>query len=223
MRDTAIVDVDGTLVDTNYQHALAWYRAFRRFGITLDLWRIHRAIGMGGDQLVAHIAGPQVEDEYGAELRQASAEEFDQLIDEISPFEGAVPLLEELKARRFRLVLASSGQRRHVEHFLELIDGKKIADAWTTADDVQASKPHPDLVAAALVSVAGARGVMIGDSTWDALAAGKLDLPTLAVRTGGFGRDELLEAGATAVFDSLGELQEHLDATPLREAGHHAM
>ena len=215
MADTAIFDVDGTLVDTNYQHALAFYRAFRRYDITLPMWWLHRATGMGGDQIVAHVAGDEVERRHGSALREAWVEEFDKLIDEVRPFEGAHDLMEAVKSRGFRVVLASSGKSQHVDHFLDLIDGRSIADAWTTSDDVESSKPDPDLVATALDKVEGASGVMIGDSTWDCIAAGKLGVPALAVRTGGFSVEELIDAGAERVFDSLRELAEKLDETPL--------
>ena len=215
MPDTAIFDVDGTLVDTNYHHALAWYRALRRYEITRPLWCIHRAIGMGGDLLVAHVAGEQAEQQHGDALRDAWVEEFDLLLEEIQPFEAARGLLEDVKERGFRLVLASSGKAKHVEAFLDLVGGKDIADAWTTSDDVERSKPEPDLLRAALEQVEGASGVLVGDSTWDCLAARKLEVPTLAVRTGGFSPEELLEAGASRVFESLRELRDNLDDTPL--------
>jgi HAD superfamily hydrolase (TIGR01549 family) len=215
LADTAIFDVDGTLIDTNYQHALAFYRAFRRYDITLPIWRLHRATGMGGDQLVAHVAGDEVERRYGSAVREAWVEEFDKMIDEVRPFDGARELMETVKSRGFRVVLASSGKAKHVDHFLDLIEGRSIADAWTTADDVESSKPEPDLVATALDKVEGASGVMIGDSTWDCVAAGKLGVPSLAVRTGGFSVEELTDAGAERVFESLRELAENLDDTPL--------
>lgn len=215
MSDTAIFDVDGTLVDTNYHHVLAWYRAFRGFDITLPIWRLHRAIGMGGDQLVAHVAGDEVEKQHGSALREAWVDEFDALIDEVQPFDGAHDLLKNVKARGFRLVLASSGKAKHVDRFLDLIDGKPVADAWTTSDDVEKSKPEPDLVATALKKVEGASGLMVGDSTWDCVAAAKLGVPSLAVRTGGFSIEELTEAGASRVFESLREFTDHLDDTPL--------
>ena len=218
MADTAIFDVDGTLVDTNYQHALAWFRAFRRYGFTRPMWRIHRGIGMGGDMFVPEVGGLEVEEAYGDDLRDAWAEEFDQLIDEIQPFEGAHELLAEVKKRGFRLVLASSGKTAHVEAFLNLIDGKSLADAWTTSDDVQKSKPEPDIVAAALAKVGGASGVMVGDSIFDAQAAGKLKIPTIGVRTGGFSVGELQEAGVLQVFDSLVAFRHALDGTPLARA-----
>jgi HAD superfamily hydrolase (TIGR01549 family) len=213
--DTAIFDVDGTLVDTNYQHALAWFRAFRRFDITRPLWRIHRGIGMGGDTFVPEVGGREVEEAHGDALRDAWVEEFDEMIGEIQPFEGAHELLREVKDRGFRLVLASSGKTKHVERFLDLIDGKDLADAFTTSEDAETSKPAPDIVKVALAKVEGASGVMVGDSVYDIQSAGKLDIPTIALRTGGFGTDELLGVGALKVYDSLVELREHLDDTPL--------
>jgi beta-phosphoglucomutase-like phosphatase (HAD superfamily) len=148
--DTAIFDVDGTLVDTNYQHALAWYRAFRRIDVTVPTWRIHRAIGMGGDQLVAAVTDDDVERRHGDELRELWGEEFEPMLGEVQPFEGATELLQEVRDRGFRVVLASSGKQEHVEHYLDLIDGRQLAQAWTTSDDVEATKPAPDLVRVAL-------------------------------------------------------------------------
>jgi HAD superfamily hydrolase (TIGR01549 family) len=218
MADTAIFDVDGTLVDTNYQHALAWFRALRRYDLTRPIWRLHRGIGMGGDLFVSAVAGRDVEEAHGDGLRKAWQEEFDQLIGEIQPFEGAHELLAEVKKRGFRLVLASSGKTQHVEAFLDLIDGRSLADAWTTSDDVEKSKPEPDLVSAALAKVDGSNGIMIGDSVYDVQAAAKLSVPTLGVRTGGFSVGELLEAGALQVFDSLVAFRHALDGTPLARA-----
>lgn len=219
MADTAIFDIDGTLVDTNYQHALAWFRAFRRFDITKPLWEIHRAIGMGGDQLVTHLAGPEVERRRGDELRAASGEEFAEFIAEIAPFAGAHDLLRDVRDRGFRLVLASSGNQDDIDHMLDLLDARDLAQAWTTSADVEKTKPAPDLVQVAMAKVGGTTGVMVGDSTWDCIAAGKLDIPTVAVRTGGFSVDELTQAGAEMVFTSLVELREGLDRTPLARAG----
>lgn len=215
MADTAIFDIDGTLVDTNYQHALAWYRAFRRYGIIRPLWRLHRGIGMGGDHFVGELGGEEAEREHGDELRQAQTEEFDKLIGEIQPFEGARELLEEVKRRGFHLVLASSGKAKHVDTFLELIDGRSLADAWTTSEDAEKSKPDPDLVQAAQDRVEGARGIMIGDSIWDAEAAKRAGIPCIAVQTGGFAPEELTGAGAIEVFESLVDLRNALDRTPL--------
>jgi len=171
--DTVIFDVDGTLVDSNYQHTLAWYRAFRRYGIIRPLWRIHRGVGMGGDTFVPEIGGPTVERQLGDALRDAWVEEFDQLIGEVQPFEGAHELLQDVKDRGFRLVLASSGKSQHVERFLDLIDGQSLADAWTTSDDAEHSKPEPDLIVTALRKVGASAGIMVGDSPYDAIAAAR--------------------------------------------------
>lgn len=211
MTDTIIFDVDGTLVDSNYQNALAWYRALRRYDITVPVWQIHRAIGMGGDQLVRHVAGQQAEDQHGDKLRAAWREEFDPMLPEIAAFADAVPLLQAVKARGLTLVLASSGAPDHVAAYLNLIDGQRLADASTTSQDVQATKPAPDLVQAALDKARASEAVMIGDSTWDAKAALKLNVPVCAVRTGGFSAEELSAAGAAAVYDSLAAVQADLD------------
>lgn len=151
-------------------------------------------------------------------VSQHLAKEFDELIGEIQPFQGAHELLAEVKERGFRLVLASSGKTKHVETFLDLVDGKSLADAWTTSDDVEKRKPEPDIVSAALAKVEGASGIMVGDSIYDAQAAAKLNIPTLGVRAGGFSVGELQEAGVLQVFDSLVAFRYALDGTPLARA-----
>ncbi|HEX4356681.1 MAG TPA: HAD family hydrolase [Pseudonocardia sp.] len=209
--DTAVVDVDGTLIDSNYQHALAWFRSFQHHDITLPVWRLHRAIGMGGDQLVAAVAGDQVEERLGDELRERWSVEFDPMLDEVQPFEGARELLAELSDRGVPVVLASSGKPEHVDHYLDLIDGKSLAHSWTTSGDVDRTKPAPDLLQIALRKAGGEAPVMIGDSVWDFAAADRAGYPGYALRTGGFSEQELLDSGALAVYDSLVELREALD------------
>jgi HAD superfamily hydrolase (TIGR01549 family) len=211
MIDAVVFDVDGTLVDTNYQHALAWFRAFRRFDVTPPVWRIHRAIGMGGDQLVKAVAGDDVEEKYGEELRTAWTEEFDEFLPQVQPFAGAEPLLKEIRKRGLTLVLASSGEEQHVEHYLDLINGRELAAAWTTSADAEQTKPAPDLIETAMHKMNTTNAVMIGDSVWDAKAADKAGIATYAVRTGGFSIEELETAGARKVYDSLEDLQGDLD------------
>lgn len=209
--DTAVLDVDGTLVDTNYHHALAWYRAFRRFDMTLPVWRLHRAIGMGGDQLVTAVAGERFEAEHGDDVRAGWAAEFEPMLNEVRPFDGVRDLLEKLRSRELKVVLASSGAPEHVEVYLNLFDGRDLAQAWTTSEDVEQTKPEPDLLGAAVTKVGGGAPVMIGDSVWDFEAARRAGYPGYAIRTGGFAVEELRESGARDVFDSVTELCERLD------------
>jgi HAD superfamily hydrolase (TIGR01509 family) len=214
----AVLDIDGTLVDTNYHHAIAWYRAFRQHEIVLPLWRIHRHIGMGGDQLVGALTDEETERKQGDDIRAAEKTLYFELIDEVQPMKGSRELIEQLKARGHTVVLASSAKQDEVEHYLDLLDARELADAWTTSADVESTKPAPDLVSAALEK-AGASAddaVMVGDTTWDVEAAGRAGVRTVAVRTGGFGHDELEEAGAVVIFESVAELCRRLDRTPLR-------
>jgi phosphoglycolate phosphatase-like HAD superfamily hydrolase len=211
----AVLDVDGTLVDTNYHHAIAWYRAFREHGLTLPVWRIHRHIGMGGDQLVAAVAGKRVEDRQGDSIRAAETALYADLIGEVRPFADARRLLELLGDRGQRLVLASSGKPDEVDYYLDLLDARDLVEAWTTSGDVEQTKPDPDLVVTAVEKVGGGEAVMVGDSTFDCEAAARAEVPTVAILTGGFSEQELRQAGAAAVFESLSELRERLDETPL--------
>src|SRR5689334_10781757 len=212
---TAILDIDGTLVDTNYHHAIAWYRAFRQHDIVLPIWLIHRHIGMGGDQMVEALTDEQTEKEKGDDIRTAEKALYFQLIDEVQPMEGARKLIEQLKTRGHTVVLASSAKEDEVEHYLDLLDARELADDWTTSADVESTKPAPDLVSAALQKASADEGVMIGDTPWDVKAAKGAGVPTVAVLTGGFSEQELREAGAVAVFESIVALREGLADTPL--------
>ena len=212
----AIIDIDGTLVDSNYHHALAWHRAFREHGVEPPVWRVHRHIGMGGDQLVAAVAGREVAERRGDEIRDAEGRLYGEMIDEVRPFDGARELLAELKGRGHTLVLASSAKADEVDRYLDLLDARELADAWTTSADVAATKPEPDLVRAALDKAGELSGAMVGDTPWDVEAAARAELKTVAVLSGGFGEAELRDAGAVDVFDSVVALRESLDSTPLR-------
>jgi HAD superfamily hydrolase (TIGR01509 family) len=201
----AVLDIDGTLVDSNYQHALAWYRALRSVGETYPVWRLHRLIGMGGDQVVTAVGGEDLERRVGD-------------LEEMAPLPGARDLLVAIKQRGHRLVLASSAQQRHVDAFLDKLDARGIADAWTSSADVEASKPAPDLLQVALEKLgapSGTSSVMIGDSVWDVEAAKRAGMPAIVVRSGGFGDDELRGAGAIAIYDTPGDLAKALGDTPL--------
>ena len=211
----AILDIDGTLVDSNYQHTIAWYRALRQHGHVLPIWRIHRHIGMGGDQLVASLCGDEVEAQQGDDIRDAEKALYMALIDEVEPLAGARDLMVDLKRAGRRIVLASSAKPDEVEHYLDLLDARGLADAWTSSGDVESTKPEPDLVHAALERAGSDSAVMIGDSIWDCEAAARAGVQTVAVLTGGFSEQELRDAGAVAVFRSIEELRRRLSETPL--------
>jgi phosphoglycolate phosphatase-like HAD superfamily hydrolase len=214
-KPVAILDIDGTLVDSNYFHAVAWYRAMREHDHTLPMWRIHRAIGMGGDQLVGALLGEEVEDREGDSIRAVENERYFDLIGEVRPLKGSRELVVDLKRSGHRVVLASSAKPEEVDHYLDLLDAREIADAWTTSGDVERTKPEPDLVNSALEKVGGGPAVMVGDSVYDAEAATNAGVDTIAVLTGGFSDSELLKSGAKIVFASIVELREGLCWTPL--------
>ena len=214
---TAIFDIDGTLVDTNYQHALAWYRAFRQHGVVMPIWQIHRAIGIGSDRVVEMLAGEQIEHELGETLRAAEGPLYQEMIDEVEPMKGAHELLHDLKRTGHAVILASSAEEEEAERYIKLLDATEFVDGYTTSADVQQSKPEPDIVHAAIEKAGGGAAVMIGDSTWDCKAATRAQLPSIGVLTGGFSEQELTEAGATIVFNSVEHLREHLKTTNLQE------
>jgi HAD superfamily hydrolase (TIGR01549 family) len=194
---------------------LCWYRAFREHDVVLPAWLLHRHVGIGGDKFVAAVAGEDVETRLGDDLRERWENLFDGLIDEVAPLEGAHELMADLKDRGHTVVLASSSIQKHLDHYLELLDARGVADAWTTSDDVDASKPEPDLVRLARDKAGTQDAVMIGDTPWDVEAAARADVNTICVLTGGFSEQELREAGAVAVFESVAELRKHLGETPL--------
>jgi HAD superfamily hydrolase (TIGR01509 family) len=215
MARAAILDIDGTLVDTNYHHALAWYQAFRQHGLVLPVWRIHRHIGMGGDQLIAALTSEATDEELGDDIRAAEKALYMALIEQVEPMQGARELIADLKKRGQSVVLASSAKANEVEHYLDLLDARELADGWTTSADVEATKPEPDLVKAAMEKAGGGKAVMVGDTPWDVKAAKRARVPTVTLLTGGFSAAELEDAGAVAVFESIDDLRASLEDTPL--------
>lgn len=198
-----LLDVDGTLVDSNYLHTIAWSRALRDRGEWAPMNALHRLVGMGGDQLTERILGEV--DELASERWQVHYEE---LIGEVRTFPGATELVRSLHDAGLSVVLASSSPPDHVERMVEVLDVSDALSAVTTADDGASSKPAPDIFEAAL-EVGGLdpeRAVVVGDSIWDIRAARAAGLGTIAVETGGFSRHELTEEGAAAVFRDVEEL-----------------
>jgi HAD superfamily hydrolase (TIGR01549 family) len=209
--DTVVFDIDGTLLDSSYHHTLAWKRAFVSLGQDVPCWRIHRAIGMGGDRLVAAVAGDDVEDRLGDQVREAWEKEYDALLDEPTVFPGARELLTALRERGLEVVLASSSIPRHARRALELLEADERVDAATTSEDAEASKPDPELLEVAIERVDGTSALLVGDAVWDVEAGRRAGIPTVAVQSGGVGEAELREAGAVRVYPAVADLLADLD------------
>jgi HAD superfamily hydrolase (TIGR01509 family) len=211
-----LLDVDGTLVDTNYQHALAWFRSFRDHDITIPIWRLHRHIGMGGDQLVPAVAGERVAEELGEDLRDGDHRHFRKMMEECQVMPDARRLIEVLHERGAEIVLASSASEEDLGHYRAMLDADDLIHDATSSADVEQTKPEPDLILAAMKKVSEPeRAVLVGDSTWDCEAARRAGIESIGLLTGGFAESELREAGASAVFESIADLIAAIDETPL--------
>ncbi len=205
-----IVDVDGTLVDSTYEHVLAWSRAFRAHDVVVPAWRIHRAVGMGGDQLIPHVAGADVDERLGDRIREVEGDAYAEYLPTIRAFPDANTFLERCRALGAPVVLASSAKPSELDRYLELLDGDRLDLRWTNSDDVSNTKPAPDLIHQALEQIPGADALMVGDATWDVIAAERAGISSIGLLTGGYGADELRSAGALAVYARLEELTEAL-------------
>jgi phosphoglycolate phosphatase-like HAD superfamily hydrolase len=203
---TAIIDIDGTLVDSNYHHVLAWDRALRTCDVKVPLWKIHRHMGMGGDQLVEAVADARVERDLGEDIRAAEKLFYGQLLPEVRAVEGATEAIASLRESGWTVVLASSAKSEEVDHYIEMLGADGLASDSTDSGDVDATKPSPDLIEAALDKAQGGEALMVGDSVWDVEAAAKAGVPSVAVLSGGFPEADLTAAGAIEVLDSVGEL-----------------
>ena len=207
---TIVLDVDGTLVDSNYQHAIAWHRAFRRRGYRAAIWEIHRHVGMGGDQFVKALLGEEAENADGDELRDGHSEEFAKLIGEVEAIEGASELIAELDDAGATVIIGSSAEQDECDHYVEMLDAAERIAGATTSADAEHSKPDPELIETALEKFgSGGPALMIGDATWDVKAADAAGVPTLGLLTGGFSESELREVGAVEVSHSIAALREH--------------
>lgn len=215
-----LLDADGTLVDTTYMHVDAWMRAFALVHIQVPAWRVNRAIGMGSDQLLASLLGEERAKRVGDQVTAYHEALYLDLADRIVPLPGARELVTEIARRGARPVLATSAAPAELERLRAALDLDDQLYAITSSKDVATAKPDPDLVTTALdrAGTSAERTVMLGDATWDAIAAGRAGVDCVAVRTGGIGADELREAGAVAVYDDVCALLEDLDDSPLARA-----
>jgi HAD superfamily hydrolase (TIGR01509 family) len=213
----AVFDVDGTLVDSGYLHTLAWWEALRQYGHTVPMARIQRSIGMGTEMLLDHVLGEDRDRDQTAALDEAHTALVARFWPAFAPLPGAADLLRACAKRGWKVVVASSASERELEVLLKVIDADDAITAVTGADDVEEAKPAPDVVGAALRK-AGAdpgRSVMIGDTVWDVRAAERAGVRCVTVLTGGFGRAELLDAGALEAHEHTAALLADLDRSIL--------
>jgi HAD superfamily hydrolase (TIGR01509 family) len=202
-----LLDLDGTLVDSNYLHTLAWARAFADVGEWAPMNAIHRLIGAGGGQLVSRLLGHE-----NPLLEEQRAIRYRELIGEVRPFPGARSFAVELRDAGLSVVLATSSPADEVDIIVDLLDLGDVVTAITTADDVAEAKPAPDVFLTALCAgaVDPSRAVVVGDSIWDVRAAIDAGLGTIGVESGGFSRHELAEEGAREVYRDVDQLRRQL-------------
>jgi HAD superfamily hydrolase (TIGR01549 family) len=210
MNRGVIFDVDGTLVDSNYFHALAWYRAFAEVGEEVPMYRIHRAIGMGSQQLIKELTG---RDE--PELSERHSRQYRSLREETRAFEQAAELLREIARRGGRVMLATSAKPEELEVLLAKLDVGDALHGVVSSKDVEAAKPEPDIFARALEDgeLDPEHALAVGDSIWDIAAADRCGLRCVALLTGGTGACELEEAGAAELYSTPAELLRRLDSS----------
>ena len=217
-----LFDIDGTLVDSNGFHIAAWQEVFRRAGATFDDQVIHDQIGKGTDMLVPTLLPGTPDDEQermGAEHGEVFTQRF---IDRVEPFAGARDLLLRVRDGGQQVVLASSASGGELDHYLDLLDAREIVGVTTTSDDVERTKPAPDIFATALKKLApldAGEVIVVGDTPYDIEAAAKCGIAAVGVRSGGFGDDALTAAGAVALYDDVAALLADFDSSPLAGAG----
>jgi HAD superfamily hydrolase (TIGR01509 family) len=211
-----ILDVDGTLVDSNDAHADAWVDAFAERGLSIPFEKLRPLIGMGGDKVLREAVGLEKEREPGRTIAERRSEIFQsRYLPHLKPFPAARELLARMRENGLKLVTATSSNREELEGLLRIIGAGGLIDATTSATDVQNTKPDPDLVFAALEKIGSAphEVVMLGDTPYDLAAARQAGVATIALRCGGWSDAEL--AGAIAIYDDPADLLARYDQSPL--------
>ena len=211
-RPGVLFDVDGTLLDTNYLHVLAWWQAFRDTGHPeVSMADCHRAIGIASGELVSHLLGDDVPD--AEDVVEAHGKRYEPLRDQVVAFPQAADLLAACRDRGLAVVLATSGQESDLEWMQPAIGAEDVVEGATTSGDVESAKPAPDLLetAAADHGLDTGRTVAVGDTIWDVRSARDAGLPCIALTCGGISRAELEDAGAAEVYDDPADLLAHLD------------
>jgi HAD superfamily hydrolase (TIGR01509 family) len=215
-----LFDLDGTLVDSVYQHVIAWRDALEGVGIDLPVWKIHRRIGMSGGLFVNALAREletELDPEVIAALPGLHTDAFIRRFASVRPLPGASELLATLTAHHVPWAIATSGQERYARRSLELL-GLPVETPLVTRDHVRYAKPDPDLflTAAERIGADIRASVVVGDSVWDLLAARRAGALGIGLLSGGYGREELLYAGAFRVYDDPRDLLVHLDEIGVR-------
>jgi HAD superfamily hydrolase (TIGR01549 family) len=209
-----LLDLDGTLVDTAYLHTLAWQRALRASGLAVPAYRIHRLVGMGGDQLVSALLGESVQEERGEELSAAWRDHYEPLLHDVRALPGAAQLIRHAQGAGWRIVFASSSPAEHLECYLHSLDATALRDSATTSDDVERTKPAPDLIEVALDLAGTRRALLVGDSPHDVRAAARAAIPCICVLTGGYSAAELTDAGALRTYETPEEIVHRFHELP---------
>ncbi|MFE1644809.1 HAD family hydrolase [Microbacterium sp. P01] len=211
-----LLDIDGTLVDSNYLHIDAWDRAFTAAGHPVDVWRIHRAIGMDSGKLIERLAGDAADD-ISDDVTSEHSRLYEKSSNRLRTIRGARELLSALSERGVTVVLATSAPESELKMLRGLLQVEEDIDVVTSGEDVAVAKPDPGIVEIALerAGVPADRAVMVGDSVWDVEAARRAGLSCIGVLSGGYGAGELMDAGAVAVYNDVADLLEHLDDSPV--------
>ena len=212
-----LFDIDGTLVDSNYLHVHAWYRAFSELRVPVQSWQIHRSIGMDGEKLLETLAAG-VNDEVRNELKELHSRYYQQTTSLLSPLPGAREILERIDSLGLQVVLATSAPEDELAALRAVLDRDQLVSVVTSAADVETAKPEPDIVQIALgrADVSPQRAVFVGDAMWDAQASMAAGVECIGVLSGGVSRGELEQSGATVVFDNALDLCEHLAESPVQ-------
>jgi HAD superfamily hydrolase (TIGR01509 family) len=213
MRSGVLFDVDGTLVDTTYLHAVSWWEALRQRDADVPMAEIHRAIGMGSDKLLDHLLGVKRDRSRDDEISTAHDVLYGAWWERLRPLPGASDLLRAVAKRGLAVVLASSAKEAELTKLRRVIGADDVISAATSSSDAEESKPAPDILRAALdqSDVDPRRAVFVGDSVWDVEAAARLDIPCIGLTCGGSSAAELTEAGTIANYDNPAALLAALD------------
>jgi HAD superfamily hydrolase (TIGR01509 family) len=209
-----LFDIDGTLVDSNYLHVHAWYRAFQEVEVDVEAWRIHRSIGMDGTTLVSSLAG-EADDDSRSRAKDLHSRYYKETAPLLKPLPGAQELLQRVDKLGLQIILATSAPEDELKILREVLACDALVSAVTSSKDVDTAKPQPDIIEVALerAGVHADRAVFVGDTVWDIEACKRAGVPTIAVLSGGVSRGELETAGAQAVFEDPRDLCEHLEST----------